>query len=223
MLGYCSFFVRCNHKRVAQDNMFRTDSAPECLIMEKDTKLRELIEVTSQLLHHATSCERVRLQSSVQLLVACASVKPRQCIIDLLNQELQEQIAWATMYRRYQSQPDIAAVRMGNGWPSASFDRDEWLHEFANEVLEGAETICMILDQSPEHMDVRRSWVPVIRRSHSTRVDDDQCSASESDDMGKEELHGVGEDVEYWGPKESDEDDRDISDLGPKKLCFWYF
>ncbi|KAG6980264.1 hypothetical protein FOFC_18573 [Fusarium oxysporum] len=126
------------------------------------------------------------------------------------------------MYRNYQSQPDVTTVQVGNGWRSASFDGDDWLHEFANEVLEGAETICMILDQSPEHIHVRGGWIPVVRRSRSSRADDDQCSASEFDDMGEEEVP-IGDDAEYWGPKESHEDDRDISELGPKKLCFWYF
>ncbi|KNA96034.1 hypothetical protein FOXG_01390 [Fusarium oxysporum f. sp. lycopersici 4287] len=70
---------------------------------------------------------------------------------------------------------------------------------------------------------VRGGWIPVVRRSRSSRADDDQCSASEFDDMGEEEVPIGGDDAEYWGPKESHEDDRDISELGPKKLCFWYF
>lgn len=214
--------------------MFGTENNPTSkqFVMENKNTVQNLMELIGELLQKAVSCrERKRLQDSLQLLRACANIRPHECVANLLQGELHDQLAWAATYCRYQSQVDTYTALVDNGLISERPGRDYWLFEFAKEVFEGAKAICMILDQSLEIPGLADTggWVTVNRKSpkpHFPESDEDQLSASGLDDSRRENFEGGGEEAEDWRPKPSDGQEvggQDVLDIGPRQDYFWYF
>ncbi|KAM0339488.1 hypothetical protein ACHAPU_010893 [Fusarium lateritium] len=195
--------------------------------MDTGSALPDLIEAISRLMNQAKSCERISLYESLQLLRTCLGVRPFQHVSDLLEQEIKSQVNWTEMYRNYQHGLDTVCFGPGS---KVEFDREFRLCEFAKEVLQGAKTICTILDQSPEVAEADGRWVLVTRmatRTGSGNHDADRPGNANADWECVDEVGCPSEDSSKCRQDEQDQGGEGMSlgavDPAHGPTHYWYF
>ena len=184
--------------------------------MDARSLILKLVESMDSLVKRASPSERMCLQHSLRLLRPCADIKPHPCVVSLLQYEILEQLDWMVMYCNYQQQEESYIIPSDDSIVTRIQDNEYTLYQFSVEALEGAKTICLIMDQTTE---VSSEWI-VVGRRNVLALGNYDVGRGRLDEEGGEEGTGPEE-----GKQEPAVEDGDSALLyfSPRLHSFWYF